>query len=312
MASHLEATVARDPYDARARLQLAKNCLQRFENCQQLSDNPMSLASIREAAVVSRFASKEDQDRWLAAATGEHLVYLRQAFQHANCAVRLCPLEGTAYLYLAELAFLQGGDSARDRLIAQALAVRPFDGVVLYTAGYEAMRTGDVQRASDYYRRSFQRGPETQCLIIESLAPYVLPEAFVEFFAPDTNGLSKLFDYYRVAEQPEAARLIGQHYVRSLETQAQNSSGSVAAGYWNTAQEVHDYLRDKSQALAAARQAVAAKPEDFHLRFQLASQLHQAGKLTAALQEFRWCQRRRPEDRTVRARLAEVETHLTP
>ncbi|MCP4189671.1 MAG: hypothetical protein GY768_03470 [Planctomycetaceae bacterium] len=308
MEHYLKATLRHNPKDARAHLRLSTNYLRQFDSCQQLSENPMSLWSIREAAINSNFPSLAAQHAWLSLATGKHLEYLSLARTHALKAIRLSPLQGKAYLHLCDLAFLSGHNQIRDALIHQALAVRPHDGDVLYMAGYDAIQTGDMQEGAKFLQQAFRRGPAIQAVIIESLAPQVNPTAFITVFQPDHDGLEMLFDYYRSADKLAEAKIVSQHYCKQLKTLAGQHSGPVAARLWYRCQEVHSYLGETPEAIAATREALAADPGNYELNFLLGSRLQQAGNYEQAGQQFRWCERRKPNDPTVKTRLAQIKS----
>ena len=63
------------------------------------------MSQIREAAQLSEFPSLQQLRDWLQLAIGENSRLLYQAYFHARRAVQLCPLQGEAYLYLAEVCF---------------------------------------------------------------------------------------------------------------------------------------------------------------------------------------------------------------
>ena len=89
----------------------------------------MPMANIRDAAIQSHFASRAALTAWLSRAVGEHWVHLERALYHTHQALRLCPLEGRSYVYLADLSFLWGADAkAKQTCIEQAVRVRPHEG----------------------------------------------------------------------------------------------------------------------------------------------------------------------------------------
>jgi O-antigen ligase len=150
MLKHFSAMAAHDPDDARSQLALAEACLRQFDLAQRASENPMSLTAIRDAALAGGFADRAQLAGWLDRALGQRRTWLDKALWHTRRSLELCPLQGQGYLYLAELAFLEQTDRDRPRaLIAQALAVRPHDGSVLFKAGEEAALAGDIDGAAD-------------------------------------------------------------------------------------------------------------------------------------------------------------------
>ncbi len=109
--ARLENVVRWQPSHVRAHLALAGAHRQLFETLQLGADNPMSMANIRDAAIQSHFPSREALTAWLSRAVGTHWVHLERALYHTRQALRLCPLEGRGYVYLADLSFLCGADA---------------------------------------------------------------------------------------------------------------------------------------------------------------------------------------------------------
>ena len=228
MTSHLQRALRLHPDDARANLRYATVSLRRFELAQKTAENAMSLWDVRQAARAAGFPSREAQDHWLTVALGDHRVYLDEALQAATRAVQLCPLQGQAYLHLAELAFLQQPDPRMQQaLLDQALRVRPYDGTVLFCLGREAVLQGQWDTGLAYWRQAFQHTPDIQDEIIRAVAPQVAPAIFVTIFQPDRQGLRKLFQYYRQSGQEVPAHDAGRHYVRALEQHAATLQGAM-------------------------------------------------------------------------------------
>lgn len=310
MAHHLEEAIAQNPNDSRSHLRLATTYLHLFELHQQHSENPMSLWSIREAATSSDFPSTAELRRWLKAATGTHHGYLDQAWNHALQAVHLCPLHGKAYLHLSELAFIKGFDNARKSLVQQAMNVRPYDGAVLYTAGYEAIQEQDVETATLCFQKAFHHGPDIRGVIVQTLAPQIPPVAFIEVFRPDANGLKLMYQYYQAVQDKESAQFIGRKYVEALAPKAEEASGADAARLWYETQAVYGFLGDYQKALTASQNALAAQPGDYRLTYLLGVRFDHAGDFERSLTYLRQCERRRPHDATVSRKIAEVESKL--
>ena len=192
MASYLQQSLRQNPHDARAQLRYATVCLRRFEQLQQASDNAMGLLDLREAARASQFATRQARQQWLAAVIGERRVYLDEARRAATRAVQLCPLQGQAYLHLAELAFLDHSDpDFGHRLLEQARRVRPYDGMVLFCLGREAVLDGKWDEGLPYWRQAFSHDPHVRQTIIHAVAPQVSADVLLTILQPDQQGLGR-------------------------------------------------------------------------------------------------------------------------
>jgi O-antigen ligase/tetratricopeptide (TPR) repeat protein len=303
MLRHLRQVLDSDPWHARANLRLAMLLLREFDRRQQHSETPMPLVQIRDAALASRFAARETQDRWLSRVMGANRQYLDGALWHARQAVRLCPLQGEGYVYLAELAFLDGAPPAgKHAYVEQALHVRPYSGTVLLEAGAEAALAGDQQRALDLYRRAFHQAPEQRRQIIRLVAARVTAEDFVSEFQPDGQALDELYTFYRAADRLEDARFAGQILAVELRRSATQESTTPARA-WERLAEVHHFLGDTQAAIECLRNALFHTPDDYRRHRWLASLLASAGQLDAAVTELQWCLSRRPQDAALRDEL---------
>lgn len=308
MATHLQSILQRYPANARANLRLASIKLRAFDAAQQASANPMTLAQIRDAALASQFPSLEEQDRWLSVVMGANKRLLNEAMFFARRAVRLCPLQGDGYIYLAELSFLEGAPrEAVPAYIEQALAVRPHNALVMMAAGQEAVLAGDLPQAMRLWKQAFHADASQQKRVIEMLAPQMPGSAFITEFKPDLGGMRKLFSFYKANGRLEDAKQVGVVLVDELEDEArQQSQPKEAAYYWYYAAIIHNFLGDVDQATVCAEQAVAHAPDNYSYHFLFACTLTAAKAYDQAVEQFEWCIARKPEDQALRNRLASV------
>lgn len=305
MADHLSQALRRDPGHGRAHLRLAAICLRQFDARQQASENPMPLPQIRDAALASHFPSQAAQDRWLSLVMGDNRRLLDRALWHARQALRLCPLQGEGYVYLAELGFLHSGSPRwKHEFIEQALRVRPYSGVVLLAAGGEAALAKDNERALTLWKQAFHLDPEHQVRIIELLAPQMPPETFVDSFHPDRAALGRLFEFYRQLGAADAAQFAGGRYVAELERETAEEASSPLL--WDRAGSVYAFLGDTEKAVHCARQAVLLTPDNYGRRRILAAALQQDHAYGEAVEQLQWCLARRPDDSELRAQLEQV------
>lgn len=307
MSTFLAETLRRDPGNARAHLRMAALDLREFDARQRRSENPMPLSQIRDAALASHFPTRQAQDAWLATVLGDNRRLLDAALLHARRAVRLCPLQGEGYVYLAELAFLNTASAGfKAALVDQALQVRPNSGLVLLAAGGEAALMGDNQRALNLWKQAFRQDPDQQTQIIEFLAPSMPAETFLEQFRPDLAAFGKLFQFYRGHAMAEPARAVGLRYVAELEREAQRAEGPAAARAWDQAQEVYELLGNTGQAAQCARNAVSHSPDDFARHHRLATALLKNQEYAEAVSQLQWCLRRRPQEASLQQQLEQA------
>jgi tetratricopeptide (TPR) repeat protein len=278
-------------------LQFAAACLRRFELEQRHAINPMPLQQIRDAALASQFASKEEQNSWLDRAIGENMKLLHLALVHCQRAVRNGPLQGEGYVYLAELSFLLGSSAdAKDAYIDQAYRVRPHSGVVAFARGQERALVNDFEGALKHWHVAFQHDPRIRSLIIEKFAPNMLAEDFLKHFQPGVDGLRQLQrNYVRVGNTADA-QAIARQLADKLVEQARSATGSVAAIAWNEAQGMYTFVQDSTTALKCAKHAVKFEPNSVSFRHALGRLLLHNEDYEAATRELQWCLRRKPGD----------------
>jgi len=310
----LEEVVRWHPANARVHLDLAECCLRLFDIMQEEGKNPMSLGNVRDAALRSRFPSREALDAWLARAVGEHTAYLDCALGHTRRALALSPLQGRAYLYLAELCFLEnGGEAAKRAYVEQALLVRPFDGEVLYAAANEALLAGHHDQWLDHARRSFQCGRRHQKRLMADLIGHTPVQALEEMiqlivsqFQPDLQATRELHALAALRGQPEQLAWLRRHFAEQAETEAGRSQGETAARLWNEARGLHAALGDGPRALACAENSVACDRHSLDARHGLALALMAQGRLAEAEPHLRWCLQHRPKDAAIEAQWKEA------
>lgn len=306
----LEQVVRWQPDHARAQLSLAQSHLRVFDLLQVTATNPMSLPNIRDAAIQSQshFPTRQARDEWMHRAFGEHCRHLHLALWHSRRALALCPLQGTGYLYLAELAFLDGaGDSCKKACIQQALRVRPHDAYVLYTAANEAWMAGDPARWLDYARQAFQGDVAFKRRLIDDLIGHTAPEGIepmaefiIKEFQPDLTGLSFLLAACKPRATPEQLLPLRRYYAQAAASEARAARGEQAARQWLLASRLYVEMRDGQRALECARGAQASLPSAFETRRALALRLVDQGLLAEAESHLRWCLQQKPDDAALR------------
>jgi len=303
----LENVVRWQPAHVWAHLALAGTHRQLFETLQIDAENPMSLANIRDAAMQSRFSSREALVAWLSRAVGKHWVHLEQALYHTRQALRLSPLEGRGYVYLADLAFLGGAEATvKQTCVQQAVRVRPCDGAVLYAAGSEALLAGDTTRWLAYAKQAFRSGRQQQQQLMGDLVASTPPEnlpILIDFivreFQPDLWDLRCL--HATCTNRCPAEQLVP--LIRRRAEQAQREAATMnnarAAQVWLEACQLRSQLHEDVEALRCIRNAVQCDPGNYEVHGQLAACLLNQQRFAEAESQVRWCLERTPGDQTM-------------
>jgi O-antigen ligase/tetratricopeptide (TPR) repeat protein len=310
----LENVIRWQPTHARAHLALAESYRRLFDALQASAKNQMSLASIRDAAIQSRFPSREALAAWLLRAIGPHWAYLDRALCHTRLALWLTPLQGRGYVYLADLLFLNGANATAQRAcVQQALRVRPFDGAVLHAAGSEALLAGDAARWLEYSKRAFRCSRQQQQQFIGDLVVStptenlpVLIGLLIREFRPDLQCLRFLHNACAKYCPPEQLFPLMRHQAHQAEIEATALNNREAATIWIEAQQLYRQLQNDVEALKCARKAVQCEPSNYDAHYQLAVCSLNQQLFAEAESHLRWCLQRTPSDQVVETRLREA------
>ena len=309
----LDNAVRWQPSHPRAHLALAETHRRLFDQLQSDAPNQMSLANIRDAAIRSRFESREALTVWLSRAVGKHWAHLGQSLCHTRRAIALTPLQGRGYVYLADLAFLSGADTAvRRACVQQALCVRPHDGSVLYAAGTEALLAGDAAQWLQYCKRAFRSGRRMQEQLMGDLVASTPAEdlpTVIDFilreFQPDLAGLRYLHTVCAKRCGPDQLAGLTRCWAERAQRDAPKLAGPQAVRIWLEAERLYSQLGDQPEALACARGAVACDPNSHDAHYRLALLLLNERFFADAESHLRWCLQRTPGDQFIEAKLRE-------
>ncbi|WP_197525737.1 O-antigen ligase family protein [Pseudobythopirellula maris] len=301
MIAKLESVVEHDPHNARAQLRLAARRLQLFDLLGASEPNDMPLHSICDAAIASEFSSKDETVAWLSRAFGPRADLLIGSHDSARRAVELCPLQGEAYTYLAALRFLSPPDQ-RDvlRMVDRALAVRPYDGEVLYETGKIRMLAGDEQGAIDLWRESARR-PGAHRLNLVSLIASHLPASFlIDRLDPDWQTCQLAFARYQIVGDEADLDALAEHAKSAIDRLEGDESPERVALYWRQLSSIQLAREDLEGAVFSAETAHELTPSDFHARLALATALYKSERFADADPHLRWCLARRPDIRCLK------------
>ncbi len=317
MIDALENVVRSDPRRSGARVQLAGAYLLLFEYQQSVSRlNRMPLPALRQAVAASDFQSQRELEDWLALAVGPHYRLLEKARREARAAAAQCPTEGAAYVYLAQLCFLEGGDPTANAraYLKQALAVRPFDGAILLAAANEAVLDGDFDRALELWKRSYRAGRVHQRELVRRLVGQISPQNpaaeidfFLDNFQPDLPILRRLEKAYQDVAPDNVPARLRQAYADAVEEEAERlAAAPKAAELWLEARLVRVKLGDQQAAVACLRRALSCDPSSYKAHYRLAIAMLEMQDTAEARRQLEWCLARKPSDRSVRRKLEEL------
>lgn len=299
--SELDAVLKYQPHHARAHCRLAGLHLHLFNSLPEGEASTLNVRQVREAAMASSFDSPQALEDWLLRAFGDRVEHLHQAWKHSRQALAECPLQGEAYLYLAELCFLEKpGSPSKDAYIAQALTVRPHDAAVAFEAGNEALLDGDLERACLHWQASFRASRFYQSLLMKNLARRVDATFVIETFHPDATALDLLGEYYRRAGRVEDYLFVLNESATAHAKHAAAASGKEACRNWIKAAEAYQKLDSQPKRLACLQEAVRSDLSSYDARYILGKCCYDQGNFEDAVEHLKWCLRERPFDPTLR------------
>jgi tetratricopeptide (TPR) repeat protein len=308
MEAELSKTTERQPDHARAHARLAAIHKALFDCADDPGACPFTVEQVRDAALASNFASYAALSQWLDQAFGQRAKHLELARRHARRAASLSPLQGLAYLHLADLSFLEGPASpGKKKYIEQAVLVRPYDGPVLFEAGREAIVEGDWERAFACLRRAFRTTKETRKDILEFLAGRLPAAPLLELFQPRPAELDEIVLHYRRLGRPQDLEILLRHQAEVSENLAQTISGPPAAETWLKAAATYRALNDLPRSAQCLRNAVRCDATDVDARYALGKCLFELKQFGEAERHLKSCLQWRPDDAKLRA---EVEAAM--
>jgi tetratricopeptide (TPR) repeat protein len=307
----LEQVIYWDPSFARAHARLADRYMTEFELRLRDEANVMEISQVRDAAIASAFASPEQLRNWLNRAFGAKAQLLFRALDQARQAVQLCPLQGEAYLYLADLCFLEGGSGAAiQAYVDQGLRVRPYDQAVLYRAGVQALSFGRLEDAIRLWSACYHVRGNHQARIIYRLVASGMPASlFVATFQPDWQTLREVWKRYRQfgTEQDLGDLLAYAAEATERYSRQQGSWRPDVVWYWQSL--LYTDVGRTDEALVCLHKAYGCNPRTYNVRFALGEALLAEHRYAEAEPHIRWCLARRPENRSLSAALVEIAKH---
>ncbi|HVW03220.1 MAG TPA: O-antigen ligase family protein [Planctomycetaceae bacterium] len=292
----LRATLRSNPQHARARTKLARKYLAWFNELQRDSENPMTIEQLRDAAIASDFPSHDACEAWLDRAVGKKRKLLELSLKQADAALRLCPLQGDAYVLRAKLGFLDDPHADATTDLEQAARVRPYSGDILFDIGEEAYLKGDEEKTMAMWKRAFRVPGPHRNRIIDFLVGHVKIEFILEEFQPDVEALQAIASQCEKLERQDDYHVVLHKRAEAYTEAAQKLLGPAAAQAWLAAHWNANQINDDQLAADTIQKAYAFDPNSFDVRRALALWLFHHKDLQAAAPHLTWCLQRQPED----------------
>ncbi|MCA9079083.1 MAG: O-antigen ligase family protein [Planctomycetaceae bacterium] len=291
------SSVEHSPGDPHAHLRAALAYEKLFLLARQDDPSAMPLIHLQDAARASEFTRAELAD-WLArpGVLGEGKQTLDQAISQLRDSIRSCPVQGRPYLELAAMVWMEGASQDEEqRLMDQALAVRPYDAHVLFAYGYHTNQRKGLDEALPYFQQGFDYGPEARGELIAALSNALPAAFFLDHFELDRNSLIQLESAYADAPDQYGYQKILDRLARSSVAHALETRGLQAESAWLMAHRCFAKLQDNRRAYHAGLEAIQANPSSFQAHLTLGMWLYEKRVYAEAAEHLVWCHRRKPE-----------------
>ncbi|MEM6260268.1 MAG: O-antigen ligase family protein [Planctomycetota bacterium] len=305
MLTLLNKVVRAHPGHVEAHLRISARALQKFELGTQ-QEAPFSAIEIRDAAIASKFHSRCATTAWLRTALGDRSKLLDLAHRHADQVVSRCPLAGEVYLVLAELSFLSPPWlRLHGPLVEQAVLLRPRDGRVLFNAGKLLRAEAQYGRAAELWSQS-SRCPGSHRRMLAALMCHsgVPASAMLEMLKPVRRMFLAATHVYAAHGRSEDHRALAKYGERLARLVDPKRSSASTSRLWIAVSNLWEVAGDLDAAITTTTEANQSTPENFAVRYRLASLLLKAGDVEGADPHIRWCLARRLDLPTLRTALS--------
>ena len=313
MVFHLRNVIANDPNSAIGHLRLAGRLLELFNLRQLASENAMTVDQVRDAAFASKFQSSQALKDWMKQAFGSNAQLLYQSYYHAKKGVKLSPLQGSGYMYLAQLCFLESNDSQRiESYLSQGMLVRPFDGDTLFEAGRMKLLAGNFEESLNVWKTIFKDSGGHQYKIIRVLANQIPANLFLGFFEPDWDTLRAIWrDYSKKANREEMLSVLAYATQKAEESRETNRQHTTAHIFFSLS-KMYEELGLAKQHLYYLQQAYQYSPGVYVFRRELGRELLKQQKHELACPHLKWCLARHPENTSLQEELMQATRRRLP
>jgi tetratricopeptide (TPR) repeat protein len=240
--------------------------LELFLQKQSEAKETFSLAEARTILQQKKLHRPAEAQAWLEELYGPDLALLRASQTSFRRSLECCPLNGQAYVRLAELSFLDDVASSDPKPYCQeALLVRPHDADVHLQVGLEAWEEGDLSTASQCWGNACRWQPDSKWKFLPLVAEQLPPAEAADFVPLDFEGLKWL-----TRKESELGRTDGLVHVIDQARKAVEADPerSKSASNWVALHELYRDAQLDPGAEACLRQALQRAPGElgYHLR----------------------------------------------
>lgn len=293
-----------NPEDSRFHLRLMRHYLLAFHELQRNSENSMPLSQLRDAVIANDFQSRDDMREWLNRAIGDSVKYADAAYRHGTRALKTNPLLFSAYLDLAELAFLGGAnEDFHHRCVDQALILAPNEAQVLYVAGREALLKQDEGKAFEYWKRAFHRNRGVQFEIMRIMVGSGMElngtsqvELMVKLFDPDIEALDQLAYIQKALDMDDECRRTVELLASKLEERATSEDTLTRAKDWVKAAGAFARIDQHEQVERCFKMALESSFTSYVAHFEYGVWLYGQRRGVDAREQLTWCSIANPRD----------------
>lgn len=307
MINELKQVLKWDPRCARAHLRLAARYVAQFDLLQDEAANAVHLGELRDVLATSHFGTRESETAWLQKAFGANLIWLHRAADEARSALALCPLQGEAYIYLAQLSFLDHKhDAAVSAYIDQALRVRPHNADVVFEVGRQDYIAGNFSAAINRWKQCFGDTGPHQLKIVYLLAGRIPASDLIATLMPDWRTLRGIWTRYHELGHPEDLDALLSYASKCAEHDPQEADEIPPALIWLWQAQFYEDVGRHDDALRSLQRAYSSGSQFYLVRRALAEALKSAGRFAEAEPHYRWCIARRPNDKELSDALVDI------
>jgi O-antigen ligase/tetratricopeptide (TPR) repeat protein len=261
---------------------------------QQQRGSTFTLAEARTYLQAREFSDPAVARAWLEKLYGVDLELLETAQASFRRSLECCPLNGQAYVRLAQLCFLDAAQPKDAELFCrQALLVRPNDPDVHLQVGLEDWTMGDLPSARLCWAKACGWRPDCRWKVLPIVAEQLPAEQAADFLPRDFEGLKWL-----ARNQLALGRKNGLGHVVEQAQKAVEADPELAksASAWLA---VHELYRDAGlddAAEACLRQALQRAPREAGYQLRLIQWQMARGRWDDALEQAQTARRSFPQN----------------